>query len=329
MAAYSARNAGNAGNAENAGNTGDQVSGAAGAATADSAPITFFGGKGGVGKTTMAASAALALADAGLRTLVVSTDPAHSLGDALETRIGDTPRRVAGNLWAAEPDAEAAVRRRVRQVTDDAYAALPREIMPAVQRHLDHAAAGPGMAESALNDLLVDAMDQVPGHWDRLVVDSAPTGHLLRMLNMPALLTPWVEGLARQRERAVGADRLAAGMVGGAGEPEPDPLLEKLNARRLRLERAAERMRADAEVRLVLLPRRMVLAETERAADQLAEAGFRLGAVVLNQVPEQPDPGVVEAVRRRFGQYGISCSPLAAHEPTGPERLRRLAFTPL
>nr|WP_242677416.1 TRC40/GET3/ArsA family transport-energizing ATPase [Streptomonospora litoralis] len=278
----------------------------------------------------MAAAAGLALADAGLRTLVVSTDPAHSLGDALRTRLHDSPRRVGDNLWAAEPDPDAAVRRRVAQVTDDAYAALPREIMPAVQRHLAQAAAAPGMAESALNDMLIETMERVPGEWDRLVVDSAPTGHLLRLLNLPSLLSPWLQGLARQRERAVDADRFAAGVVGGSAESEQaDPLLEKLHARRTRLERAAGRLRSESVVRLVLLPRRMVLAETERAADQLADAGFRLGPVVLNQVPQHPDPDVVEAVRRRFGHYGIRCSPLSDEEPTGPDRLRRLAFSPL
>ncbi|MBB6172078.1 arsenite-transporting ATPase [Nocardiopsis mwathae] len=291
------------------------------------APITFFGGKGGVGKTTMAAAAALAHSDAGRRTLVISTDPAHSLGDALETRLGDRPRRVADGLWAAEPDAEAAVRRRVEQVTEDAHAALPREIMPAVRRHLAHAAAGPGMVESALADLLIDAMDQVPGEWDRLVVDSAPTGHLLRMLDLPALLTPWVRGLARQRERALDADRFAADVVGAReqGDAAEDPLLRRLHERRLRLERAAERLRGDACVRLVLVPRRMVLAETERAADRLAGAGFRLGPAVINQVPADADERVLAAARRRFAGQGVVELPLAAEEPTGPERLRALA----
>ncbi|ASU83684.1 arsenic-transporting ATPase [Nocardiopsis gilva YIM 90087] len=301
--------------------------GAHGDAVDPAVPITFFGGKGGVGKTTMAAAAALAHADAGLRTLVISTDPAHSLGDALETPLGDRPRRVADGLWAAEPDAEAAVRRRVEQVTEDAHAALPREIMPAVRRHLEHAAAGPGMVESALADLLIDAMDQVPGEWDRLVVDSAPTGHLLRMLDLPALLTPWVRGLARQRERALDADRFAEDVV-GSEEPDDtvdDPLLRRLHERRLRLERAARRLRGDAWMRVVLLPRRMVLAETERAADQLAAAGFRLGPAVINQVPHAPDEQVMEAARRRFAGPGVVELPLVAEEPTGLARLRALS----
>ncbi|GAA3725801.1 arsenite-transporting ATPase [Spinactinospora alkalitolerans] len=293
-------------------------------AAVGTAPIVFFGGKGGVGKTTVAAAEALAFADAGLRTLVISTDPAHSLGDAFETGLGDRPREISADLWAAEPDADAAVRRRVEQVTDDAYAALPREIMPAVRRHLAHAAASPGMTESALADQLIDAMERVPGEWDRLVVDSAPTGHLLRMLNLPALLTPWVRGLARQRERVADADRFATGIVGGADEGD-DPLLERLHARRRRLEGAARRLREDAVVRLVLIPRRMVLAETERAADQLAQGGFRLGPAVINQVPAEPDVEVLAAAHRRFAATGAVELPLSGAEPTGFAPLRALA----
>ncbi|MFE9246644.1 ArsA family ATPase [Nocardiopsis sp. NPDC006938] len=290
------------------------------------APIVFFGGKGGVGKTTTAAAYALGLADAGLRTLLVSTDPAHSLGDALDVPLGDDPVRVAEHLWAREPDADAALRRRVRRIGDDASAALPREILPAVTRHLEHAAAGPGMAESALADLLMDAMEEVPGTWDRLVVDSAPTGHLLRLLDLPELLTPWVQGLVRQRERAVDADRFVVGVVGGTGDGAPDdPLLERLHARRRRLERAAARLREDAEVRLVLLPRRMVLAETDRAAARLVETGFRLGRVIVNQVPEDVDPAVLGAVRERFAAHGTVEVPLGASEPIGLRALRALA----
>lgn len=289
-------------------------------------PIIFFGGKGGVGKTTMAAAHALHLADGGLRTLLISTDPAHSLGDALSVALGDRPVQVSGNLWAREPDADAALQRRIRQISDDAGAALPREILPAVTRHLDRAAAGPGMAESALADLLMDAMEEVPGTWDRLVVDSAPTGHLLRLLDLPELLTPWVQGLVRQRERVVEGDRFAVGVVGGGPDGAPDdPLLEKLHARRRKLERAAARLREDAEVRLVLVPRRMVLAETDRAAAQLDRTGFRLGKVIVNQVPADADPEVLKAVRARFAPYGTVELPLADAEPLGPEALRALA----
>ncbi|WP_198659344.1 ArsA family ATPase [Nocardiopsis sp. FIRDI 009] len=291
------------------------------------APITFVGGKGGVGKTTLAAAHALALADAGRCVLVLSTDPAHSLGDALDRPLSDEPAPVAPGLWAAEPDADAAVRRRIARVAEDARRAVPREVMPAVHRHLEQAGASPGMAESALADLLVDRMEEVGRRWDHLVVDSAPTGHLLRLLHLPTLLTPWVAGLTRQRERARRAEALAD-VVGGGHEAD-DPLLERLHARRHRLERAAARLREDAVVTLVTLPRRMVLAETERAVDRLSEAGFRLTPVIVNQIP--PDgaagPDGAEALaltQERFAHLGVVRVPLQDTEPTGPRRLRRL-----
>ncbi|MFV2195421.1 ArsA family ATPase [Nocardiopsis sp. LOL_012] len=290
------------------------------------APIVFVGGKGGVGKTTLAAARALALADAGRRVLVLSTDPAHSLGDALEAPLSDGPAAVAPNLWAAEPDAEAAVRRRVARVAEDARRAVPREVLPAVHRHLDRAAAAPGMAESALADLLIDRMDEVGRLWDHLVVDSAPTGHLLRLLDLPALLTPWVVGLARQRERARRAEAFADAV--GTGAPEGDPLLERLHERRRRLERATARLREDASVTLVTLPRRVVLAETARAVERLTGAGFRLGPVVVNQIPRAPGPdgaASLSATLERFAHLGLVRIPLQDAEPTGVGPLRRLA----
>ncbi|HLU98860.1 MAG TPA: ArsA family ATPase [Thermobifida alba] len=287
------------------------------------AAVTFVGGKGGVGKTTLAAAHALALADRGQRTLLVSVDPAHSLGDVLQARLGDRPRRVADRLWAVEPDAGATVRRRVARIADDARTVVPDEVMPAVRRHLRHAAAAPGMAESALNDRLVDYLEQVPGTWDRLVVDSAPTGHLLRMLALPTLLTPWIQGLAHQRERAVAADRPAAALF-DAADRTADPMLEKLHARRRRLEAAAARLRSDAVVCLVTLPREAVVAETRRAARALEAEGFTLGVGAVNQVPARPAPATMERIRALFAAPGLVEVPLLAEEPLGPEALRTL-----
>lgn len=285
--------------------------------------MTIIGGKGGVGKTTVAAATALALADTGLRTLVLSTDPAHSLGDAFERGLGNKPREIGTRLWGVEPDADAAVRSRVNQVTDDAQAALPKKIMPAVQRHLKTAATAPGMAESALNDLFIGYLERVPADWDHLVVDSAATGHLLRMLELPALLTPWVRGLARQRERTVNADRFAGGVLGAADEPD-DPLLSRLHSRRRRLEAAADRLRHDALVHLVLVPRRMVLAETRRAAEELASGGFALGQAVLNQASHASETDVLAMARANMATHGLAELDLSDVEPTGEHALRVL-----
>lgn len=293
----------------------------------DAPSIVLFGGKGGVGKTTLAAAHALNCADAGLRTLLMSTDPAHSLGDALGVRLGDRPVHIAPGLWVREPDGPKAVRRRIRRIVDDAYDALPREIMPAVERHLKHAEAAPGMAESALTDLLVAAMEDVPQRWDRLVVDSAPTGHLLRMIELPALMAPWVLGLTEQRERALSAqttDRVDDEDITPSEAGADDPLLERLRTRRDRMERAARRLRTDAAVRLVLVPRRVVLAETVRTAGHLRESGFPLGGLVLNQVPSDAHPTILRAVRDAFPDLPVTDVALRNPEPTGLDALRGL-----
>lgn len=291
--------------------------------------IVFFGGKGGVGKTTMACAYALRSADAGLRTLLLSTDPAHSLGDAFGLDLGDDLIEVSPLLMARQPDVDLAVQRRIDQVTDDAASVVPIEVMPAVARHLEVAASSPGMAESALADQLIEAMSEVGTRWDRLVVDSPPTGHLLRLLALPGLLSPWVSGLARQRQKAVRAERFAEAVAGGdddAGGVD-DPLLLALHGRRRRLEAAAAQLTAPTtQVRLVLIPRRMVLAETQRAVAELAGAGIGLGPAVLNQVPDDADADVVRAARATFvaANTDILTIPLMPSEPAGIPALRTL-----
>ncbi|WP_183654676.1 TRC40/GET3/ArsA family transport-energizing ATPase [Prauserella isguenensis] len=278
--------------------------------------IRFFGGKGGVGKTTLAAAFAVRQARRGVRTLVVSTDPAHSLGDVLGATLSDEPRPAGESLLAAEISGERQAGRRVAEVLEDARHAVPREVLPAVERHLRRAVESPGTVESALLDRLTDLVERTGKDWDLLVVDSAPTGHMLRLLSLPELLTPWIEGLAHNRKQARDVDRFADGLLGQAGA-QRDPLLERLQSRRQRLEALQARLRADARVHLVLVPERLPLAETERAADQLTEAGVPLAAVLVNRVASGEESGVLARrrdqehtvlarVRERFGGDGAS-----------------------
>lgn len=294
--------------------------------------LRFLGGKGGVGKTTLAAAVALRSARAGLRTLVVSTDPAHSLGDVLGTGLGEEPKVVAPLLWAAEASGEAQVGRRVARIAEDAAAAVPREVLPAVRSHLARAAQSPGTVEAALLDRLTELVEQVPAVFDRLVVDSAPTGHMLRLLTLPELTTPWIEGLARQRARARGTDRMFAGLLGGSAA-EPDPLLARLHERRDRMAVLRERLRNDAGVHLVVVPEPVVWAETARALDTLDDAGIPVGAAVVNRVVPAGETGllatrragqreVLDAVRARLG--AAVEIPLLAAGPVGVDALGRV-----
>lgn len=291
--------------------------------------LRFLGGKGGVGKTTLAAAVALREARRGDRTLVVSTDPAHSLGDVLAADLAEEPRAVAPGLWAAEISGEAQAGRRVEQIMADAADAVPREVLPAVRAHLARAVDSPGTVEAALLDRLTELVELVPGEFDRLVVDSAPTGHMLRLLTLPELVTPWIEGLARQRLRSRDTDRMFAGML-GRGAEAPDPLLARLHARRDRMAGLHTRLRADAVVHLVLVPERVVWAETLRALDVLSAAGIEVGTAVVNRVVPAGETGllaarqaeqtaVLDAVRSRLGAPVEI--PLLPEGPTGARAL--------
>src|SRR6202521_1154316 len=145
----------------------------------------FYAGKGGVGKTTCAAAAALALSRKGTRTLLVSTDPAHSLGDALGKRLSAAPRLVRGSLYAAELDADRALGRWLRTrerifrsiasrgtyFDDEDIDALFRLSLPGVDELV-------GLVE----------LRRLARGFDEVVVDTAPTGHTLRLLAMPTTL---------------------------------------------------------------------------------------------------------------------------------------------
>src|SRR5690606_24225622 len=135
------------------------------------------------------------------------------LGDVLSTALGDDPRRITDNLWAAQISGEHQADKRVAQIVADAERALPPEVLPAARRHLRRAVGSPGTVESALLERLTELIELVPVRWTRLVVDSAPTGHMLRLLTLPELLTPWIEGLARQRQRTQDFEQLAAGIL--------------------------------------------------------------------------------------------------------------------
>lgn len=278
--------------------------------------LTFFGGKGGVGKTTMASAFALAGGAAGERTLLVSTDPAHSTSDLLGVELGDAPSPVAEQVDAVEIDEVATAAAYVERVREDAHRSLPRDVHATVDRHLDLAGRAPGTLEAAAFDRLLDLFDLCPDRYDRVVVDTAPTGHTLRMLQLPDLLTAWAEGLAAQRGRSARVERWARGLDGDDG-PVEDPVLRRLRARRDRLRSARDRLLDDAVFRLVLTPERLPVAETARALTTLGAAGLTVGAVVVNRVlPAEADGEYVvarrtqqrvhvEDARGRFGAHGL------------------------
>lgn len=292
----------------------------------------FFGGKGGVGKTTLAAAFALASGRAGMRTLLVSTDPAHSTGDILGLKLGDDATQVEPNLRALEVDPVDQAARYIDSVAEDARNVVSPEILPTVRRHLENARSAPGMMESALLERFIDLMELCPEVYESVVFDTAPTGHTMRFLELPALLSVWIEGLAGQRQKASSVERFARNLVGDE-EPGEDRLLGKLRARRHRVESARQRLLSDASFNLVLNPERLPIEETARTLDVLRGAKIEVGAIVVNRVLPDVAEGEFLAARldqqraylreieRRFGAYRLMQIEQAPHDIASLEQL--------
>ncbi len=261
--------------------------------------LAFFGGKGGVGKTTLAAAFATLLAGHGEKTLLVSTDPAHSTSDILGVRLSGEPEHVEGNLWAVEIDATADAEAYIERIKEDARESVSAEVLPTVRKHLNLAKSSPGIEESAMFDRFVELISLSPGEYERIVFDTAPTGHTLRLLTLPALLTAWAEGMVRQREKVAGMERMLRNLAGeeGAGD---DPILNRLRERRDKFHHARHRLLEDTTFYLVLIPERLPIEETARTLDTLTENGIVVGGLVVNRV--LPDVSEGDFMRARLEQ---------------------------
>lgn len=246
--------------------------------------VLFFGGKGGVGKTTCASAMALAASTMGKRVLLVSTDPAHSTSDIFERPIGPEPVQVRGSLYAMEIDAATESRRYVETVKEQIRHLFGHAILKEANRQIDLAASMPGAEEVALFDRMGTLIRGEDQRFDLIVFDTAPTGHTLRLIRMPELMEAWIRALSRSRRALLGVE----------GDDKSDPILTSLSERLEHLRELRARMMSGRTTGfvLVLVPERLPIEETARALTQLEEAGVRVGGVVVNRVlpPASDDP---------------------------------------
>jgi arsenite-transporting ATPase len=297
------------------------------AAPALSSRTLLLTGKGGVGKTTVAAATAVHLARRGVKTLVLSTDQAHSLGDALARPLGPVPQEVEPGLFGLQVDPRARLESHWRHVQEHLVAALD-------ELGVDRVAAEELTVLPAAEEVLalLELRDQVrSGTFDAVVVDCAPTAETLRLLALP-------EALSLYLARAVPVGRRVARAVrtGLAGTGR-DPVLEALH--RLAGELADVRaVLTDpaTSVRLVLTPDTVVLAEARRSYTALSLHGYVVDAAVVNRlVPPGDDPWrtaraaregqVLREAAEAFAGMPLLRSPHTLDEPVGPDALAEVA----
>ncbi|TVR66097.1 MAG: ArsA family ATPase [Gemmatimonadales bacterium] len=295
----------------------------------DGPRILFVGGKGGVGKTTTASALALELARAGRRCLLVSTDPAHSLGDIFGVELTATPRKLRGGLHALELDPDRQVVRYLDQVRENMQGLVRPAMYHEIERQLELSRQAPGAVEAATMDRISQLMaDTVrrprgEGDWDVLVFDTAPTGHTLRLLSLPEIMAAWTDGLLRTRQRSDAWGRALERLSGGRAAEAPgegDELSyidqveeggghQDARSRRIRevlLERRrkftrARRLLLDPAVTAfiwVLIPEKLPILESEKAIRTLDEHRVPVAGMVVNRVLPRGDLGAFLESRR-------------------------------
>lgn len=297
------------------------------------APRTIlYTGKGGVGKTSVAAATARRCTAAGLRTIVVSTDPAHSLADALEQSLGPEPVELDGGLWAQQISAQAELERHWGAVRTWLGGLL-------VERGIERITAGeltvpPGLDE--LFSLLVIRDHYESGRWDVVIVDCAPTGETLRLLAFPDVSRWWLERIFPQQGRLLDAARPLARALLDVGLPG-ETVLDEVGALARNLIALNEilRDRERCTVRLVMTPERMVIDEARRTFTYLNLYGFLTDAVIVNRVfpaevgdyfgPwRERQQEHLQAVEEGFAPVPVLRAPFFEEEVVGARMLDRL-----
>ncbi len=254
--------------------------------------FVFFGGKGGVGKTTVSSAYAHKCARAGLEVLLVSTDPAHSTADVFDQPFDDDPQSVEGydSLSAMEIDPEEAVDEHLMSIRRSLGDQVSPAIVNEIDRQIELAHRTPGAHEAALFDRFIDVMRDAEA-FDRVVFDTSPTGGTLRLLSLPEYLGGWIDRLLEKRQESVKLYERAA--IGGR-EPRRsqvgDPIIDRLQRRKENFEFAGQTLRNDASFFLVLNPDQLSVRETARAVDQLREYDLTVSGLVMNRLTPEPDP---------------------------------------
>jgi arsenite/tail-anchored protein-transporting ATPase len=296
--------------------------------------IILFTGKGGVGKTTTASATALRLADRGVKTLLLSTDIAHSLSDALDVRLTDEPVEVSSALWAVQIDTQGRFEAAWRDVQGFLIDMLARGGVDPITA--DELTVLPGVDEVLA--LLAVRELALTGNWDALVVACAPTAETLRLLALPEALSWYLERVFPVHRRIAKGMRPIATIFGRGDALPPDTLFEALL--RLNDELASVRQLLGdprvTSVRLVLTPEAVVAAEARRTFTALALYGYSVDLVVANRVfPAGDDEWrngwaaaqqkQLVAIRESFGTLPVRELPYRAAEPVGTQSLREVA----
>ena len=295
--------------------------------------LILFGGKGGVGKTTCATSTGFYLSSQGFKTLLISTDPAHSLSDSLGQEIGSEIKEVKGvkNLSALEISAEIALSKFKLK-----YEAQIKKIFD-TSTYLDQEDADsifalpiPGIDEVMGFKTIVDLIEEAK--FDKYIVDTAPTGHALRLLTLPELLDEWIKVLAKMRWKY---RYMVERFSGKYNLDEGDDFLVEMKKTVKKIEGLLKDQNK-CEFIAVTIPEDMAISETERLINNLNKYGIKVRQLAVNNVLESKDcrfcrerskaqEEYIKQIRRKFSNLKTTIIPLQPREVKGIEALDKMS----
>src|SRR5579875_2307889 len=292
----------------------------------------LYTGKGGVGKTSVAACTARGCAAAGLRTLVISTDPAHSLSESLGAELGAEPVQAGERLWGQEVKAQEEMERHWSGVQEWLGELL-------MERGVDRISAEELTVPPGLDELFALLRLQAhneSGRWDVIVVDCAPTGETLRLLSFPDVARWWIDKVFPYERQILAAARPIARSLLDISLPSQAVFadLERLSQNLIAMNEIL-RDRDRCTIRLVMNPDRMVIGEAMRTFTYLNLYGYLTDAVIVNRL-FPADVGDyfsawravqeehLELVRSAFAPVPVLCAPYFPEEVVGATMLDRL-----
>ncbi len=299
----------------------------------------FFGGKGGVGKTVMAGSTAIWLANQGKKVMLASTNPVHSLSGLLSQDVYGKPTPVTGapNLWAYEIDTKNTIERSKQEIREKIQWFLKfADISTKADEFVESATMNPAFEESAMFENMIDLM--LREEYDSYVFDTAPTANARRLLGMSQVYSLWINKMLKSREEA----RSLREMLSFTKKKEADPLMDYLISFRDRMALARKRLsNADQTAFFfVTLPEALPIAVIARFIGWFQDFGIPVGGVIVNMVidrsevtPDAPDfvhnriamqDRYLDEIWHRFDGQVRAILPLYDTEVRGLEKMHRM-----
>ncbi|WP_164669232.1 ArsA family ATPase [Virgibacillus doumboii] len=297
--------------------------------------IIFVGGKGGVGKSTSAAAIAWKSAEEDNKTLLISTDPAHNLGDIFNQSVGGKTAEISDNLYALEIDPEIETNKYIKGVKENIKGVVHSSMMEEVHRQLDTAKASPGADEAALFDKLISIILEESENYDKIIFDTAPTGHTIRLLSLPELMGVWIEGMLQKRQKT----KENYTQLLNDGDPVEDPIYDVLKTRQERFAKAREVL-LDGKVTgfiFVMNPERLPILETEKAIQLLDKYHLHVKTLIINKIlPENADGDFLlqrkeherqymEMIKGTFQKQNLIYVPLFSNDIVNKEQLEEFS----